>query len=357
MRYWRSALVAAALCAGFGAGASSCGGDGNSAGDQFCHQWATDFCNELYACTPTNMRGSDFVGGTSQAQCVSLWSQSCSTPPPQGTATLVNCSGGVHVNTAAETACHQELSTITCDEFNSPTYVSVCNQVCGSTGSTGSGGSSGTTGTGGATGTGGTTGTGGSGGGTGGTGGSSSACGTVEPCGGSLAGTWTITSECLNIAELTLSAQQGICAQALVTSASASASGTATFNANLSYSVSETVTGVLTYQFPATCTGGLTCAAYGEYQAATLPAGASFTCTGTTACACTQSILNTSTDSGTYSTTGSNVVITSAVTGTTNSGGYCIQGSTLHLVTVDPTMNTGPMGQATIAKDVVAQKQ
>ncbi len=296
------------------------------------------------------MRGSDFLGGTSQAQCVSLWSQSCSTPPPQGTVALVNCSGGVHVNTAAETACHQELTTITCDEFNSPTYVSVCNQVCGSTGSSGTGG---TTGTGG--GTGGDT--GGTGGATGGTGGSSAACGTVEPCGGTLAGTWTITSECLNTAELTTSVQQSICAQAMVTSASASASGTTTFNANLSYSVSETVTAVLAYQFPATCTGGLTCAAYGEYQAATLAAGASFTCTGTTACACTQAILSTSTDSGTYSTTGTNLVITSAVTGTTTSGGYCVQGSTLHLVTVDPTLNTGPMGQPTIVRDVVAQKQ
>jgi hypothetical protein len=29
----------------------------------------------------------------------------------------------------------------------------------------------------------------------------------------------------------------------------------------------------------------------------------------------------------------------------------------LHLVTVDPSMNTGPGGQATIAKDVVGQKQ
>jgi hypothetical protein len=348
MRYWRLTLLGAALCAGFGVGASSCGGSGNSAGDQFCQQWATDFCNELYACTPTDMRGSDFLGGTSQAQCVSLWSQSCSTPPPKGTVALVNCSGGVHVNTAAETACHQELSTITCDEFNSPTYVSVCNQVCGSGGSSGSGGT---------TGLGGTTGSGGTGGGTSGTGGASSACGTVEPCGGSLAGTWKLTSECLDMAELTASVQQSICAQAVVSAVSVGASGTATFNANLSYSVSETVTAVLTYQFPVSCTNGMTCVDYGLYQAASAPTGESFTCTGTAACVCTVSILNTSADSGTYSTVGSDVVITSAVTGATSSGGYCVQGSTLHLVTVDPTMNTGPMGQPTIAKDVLGQKQ
>ena len=166
-----------------------------------------------------------------------------------------------------------------------------------------------------------------------------------------------MTSECVDTAELTASAQQSICAQATVSAASASVSGTASFNANLSYSVSETVTAVVTYQFPVACTNGMTCVDYGLYQAAELPTGESFTCTGTTACVCTESILNTSADSGTYSTTGSNVVITSAVSGTTTSGGYCVQGSTLHLVTVDSTMNTGPMGQATIEKDVVGQKQ
>ncbi len=352
MRYWRLALGSALLCAGVGAGASSCGGGGTSAGGEFCQQWATAFCNELYACTPANMRGSGFLGGTSQAQCTSIWSQSCSEPPPQGQTTLINCSGGVHVNTAAQTACFSELSTITCDEFNSPTYVSVCNQVCGSNGGTGSGG---TTGAGGTTGSGGTSGLGGTSG-SGGTG-AGATCGTVEPCGGSLTGTWTLASECLNVAALTTAAQQGICAQALVTSATASISGNATFNTNLSYSVSETVTGVVIYDIPSTCTSGLTCVDYGAYQSATLPAGESFTCTGTTLCVCTQSVLSTTTDSGTYSTTGSNVVLTSAVSGTTNSGGYCVQGSTLHLVTVDPTTNNGPMGQATITRDVTAQKQ
>jgi hypothetical protein len=36
--------------------------------------------------------------------------------------------------------------------------------------------------------------------------------------------------------------------------------------------------------------------------------------------------------------------------------GYCVQGSTLHLITVDPSMSTGPGGQATIVKDIVGQK-
>jgi hypothetical protein len=45
------------------------------------------------------------------------------------------------------------------------------------------------------------------------------------------------------------------------------------------------------------------------------------------------------------------------VTGSTSVGGYCVQGAALHLITVDATMNTGPMGQATIVKDVVGQRQ
>jgi hypothetical protein len=45
--------------------------------------------------------------------------------------------------------CLDELSTITCDDFNSPTYVSVCKQVCGG-GSAGAGGIGGSGGAGGA---------------------------------------------------------------------------------------------------------------------------------------------------------------------------------------------------------------
>ena len=70
----------------------------------------------------------------------------------------------------------------------------------------------------------------------------------------------------------------------------------------------------------------------------------------------TEAAAGTATDNGTYATTGSNISITSALTGATSSGGYCVQGSTLHLITLDATMNTGPMGGATINKDVILTK-
>ncbi len=63
------------------------------------------------------------------------------------------------------------------------------------------------------------------------------------------------------------------------------------------------------------------------------------------------------TDSGSYALTGANgVTLNSTSGGTPMTGNFCVQGSTLHLITLDATMDTGPMGQATIDKDVTAQK-
>jgi hypothetical protein len=123
--------------------AAGCGGGSTSPGAQFCQSWASAFCQKLYACTPANMRGADFLGGSSESQCTSLWDQTCAAPAPAGTTFDVNCSGGARVNTAAKTACLNELATISCDDFNAPTYQSVCDQVCAENdGGAGSGGTS-----------------------------------------------------------------------------------------------------------------------------------------------------------------------------------------------------------------------
>jgi hypothetical protein len=228
----------------------------------------------------------------------------------------------------------------------------------GSVGGGGTGGrsASGHGGAGGATSTGGTTGAGGAGGASGGGGsGGSGTCGTVEPCGGNLTGTWTFTAECINSVALQPEAQQ-ICATASIGSVTANATGTVSFNSDLTYSFSENSTGLISWSIPSSCTGGMTCAAYGAYVQAGINTG-TFICTGTTTCSCTQTAVANVVDSGTYSLSGNNIVLTSASGGTTMTGAYCVQGGTLHLVTVDTTMNMGPMGQATIDKDVTAQKQ
>jgi hypothetical protein len=214
----------------------------------------------------------------------------------------------------------------------------------GSTG-TGGGGTAGSSG--GSTGTGGGSGAGGSGVGS---------CGNVEPCGGSLVGTWNVTSECIN--SMILAPQtQAICAQATLTDVSISVSGNLTFAADMTYTSHETGTLVITWNVPASCLTGETCDYFASMFATELPAGATFTCTGSAGCSCTEAALVTNDDNGMYGTTGSNLVITSAVSGQTQTGGYCVQGSTLHLITVDATMHTGPMGGATINKDIVAVKQ
>jgi hypothetical protein len=50
------------------------------------------------------------------------------------------------------------------------------------------------------------------------------------------------------------------------------------------------------------------------------------------------------------------VVTTSASAGTSTVP-YCVQGTTIHFLQIDTTMNMGPMGQATIDQDVIATKQ
>jgi hypothetical protein len=117
------------------------------------------------------------------------------------------------------------------------------------------------------------------------------------------------------------------------------------------------VTAVIGWNIPASCLSGSTCDYFGSQIQAGLGAGQTFTCTGTSNCSCTQGLLTNIADSGSYGSAGSNLVLTSTVSGTTSTGGYCVQGSTLHLVTVDATMSTGPGGGPAINQDVVAQKQ
>jgi hypothetical protein len=130
---------------------AGCGGGGTSEGAKFCGDWATAFCQKLYDCTPADMRGANFLGGSSQSRCNDIWSHACSDKPPAGVTFDINCSDGAHVNKVARDMCFNELSTITCDDFNAPTYSSICTQVCGSTGggTAGSGGSGGAGGAGG----------------------------------------------------------------------------------------------------------------------------------------------------------------------------------------------------------------
>lgn len=327
MRQSRIVVLSGILAAGL---ANACGGGSGGAGADFCQKWADAFCQKAYSCTTAADRATNGLLGSSQAQCVQIWDATCTMNQPDGETFDVNCSGGAHVNSAAETACFNELSTITCDTFNSPDYTSVCDQVCTTGGGTDAG-------------TGGTTGTGGTGGtsGTGGTGGGS--CGNVQPCGGSVVGTWTLTNDCADKTALSSALQSGLsCPSLQVSSAQAIIAGTLTFGSDGTYSVQESETVNLGFSLPSTCTSGLSCTDFGTaFQS---------TCAGTTTCACTETNTQPTTSTGTYSIAGNVLALTDSATLSVTSGSYCVQGSTLHLLTVDST--TGA-----VTDDTVAQKQ
>jgi hypothetical protein len=236
--------------------------------------------------------------------------------------------------------------------------VGICLAGCGSGSGSAPDGGAGTAGgshADGAAGTGGhATGTGGGAGTAGG--GATGSCGQVEPCGGVLTGTWAFTADCVNSASLQPTAEM-LCATASIGAVTASVSGSVSFNSDLTYDISQTETVVIPWTIPSSCTAGATCAGFGANTQAKLDTGETFVCSGTSTCACTQTAMSVTTDSGTYATTGTGLALISAITGDTTSGGYCVQGSTLHVITVDGTMNMGPMGQATIDEDVTAVKQ
>jgi hypothetical protein len=190
-------------------------------------------------------------------------------------------------------------------------------------------------------------GTGGSGGGGGGSVGSGT-CGKVAPCGGDLVGSWTLTESCVD-----LGTQSPTCPDERIASWTSTVSGNWTFNADLTYSRSDTLSAVVVWTIPLSCVSSLasSCADFEAQTQASLKAGETIACTGTTTCSCTESVgPKIETDNGTYEATGTNVAYTSAVTGTTERGSYCVEGSRVHFV----ALKTGAANS--IASDVVGTK-
>jgi hypothetical protein len=143
-----------------------------------------------------------------------------------------------------------------------------------------------------------------------------------------------------------------------------SVSGTVSFNADKSYTTTETTSGSVVVTLPASCltVNGvtLTCAqaaqAIQAADASTAPMFSSVSCTGTSGCACTVTVApTTSSDSGTWSQSGTQIALMSTA-GNSGGGDYCVQGNEIHLLTLDVTMPMGPMGTLKIAKDVVATR-
>jgi len=184
------------------------------------------------------------------------------------------------------------------------------------------------------------------------------ACGAARPCGGEpIVGTWSVTSECVNLHSYTNVMRDQIgCVEVTVTAVEVDDfASNFTFSSELTYSLLQNITASTTFNMPVSCTGGLTCSDWATVQS--LTAGAAFTCEGTSTCLCNQTASDSFTDTGTYALSGTNITLESNVSLATIVVPYCIQGgSTMHVMTLDPTVPRNSAGVA-VGKDIVAQKQ
>ena len=294
--------------------APSCGGGGGGAGSQFCNEWAAAFCHRVWACT-TDPASNPFAG-SSEGQCTAGYAMLCSQPQPDGQTFDVSCSGGKQVNQTAKTACLNKLNTVSCDDFNAATYDDDCDLVCTAGGGGGTGG-----------------------GGTGGT--SGGGCGNVQPCGGDLVGTWTITSACLHAPDTA----DPTCPGYSVSNVSGTETGTLMFAAGGTYTSNVSATASYTEMIPSSCIAPSVCA---DLPAVYTSLGAAATCTGTTTCVCSVAAASNGSEAGTYAISGTTVTVTPTY-GYPDAMAYCVQGNTVHFLSYNSA------GQVTTEE--IAQRQ
>jgi hypothetical protein len=190
-------------------------------------------------------------------------------------------------------------------------------------------------------------------------GGGSGSCGKVQPCGGDVVGNYNVSAACFDNAALTM--QIGMdCPGASANISGLNVSGNGSFNADGTYSITETVSASVSETIPPSCLTmsgiTLTCAQLdqalqqlliqspGTYQSAH--------CSGSTSCTCTFVLAaQTTTDTGTYTTSGTTITTTDSA-GTSSSSSYCVQGNEFHMLQVDMTMAMGK-----VQADIVLTKK
>jgi hypothetical protein len=194
--------------------------------------------------------------------------------------------------------------------------------------------------------------------------GAAGSCGKVSPCGGSIVGTWKIQDACANSASAPLADME--CSGETLQIGSLNASGTVTFNADMTYTVSVNESFSETLNTPTTCLtmGGATVScsdlsATASAAAMGLDGGmtkASCATAGSN-CACTITASNeVDNETGTYTLSGNTFTTTptgSMSSSMSSSTGYCVQGNTLHVISMMMATgtSTGPSG------DIVATKE
>jgi hypothetical protein len=182
---------------------------------------------------------------------------------------------------------------------------------------------------------------------------SADSCGQVQPCGGDVVGTWKLTSACAVHPPV----PDGLCAAATVAHSSYEISGTATFGADLKYSIVANARATLEVTVPGSCLtiGGVTTSC--TQLTPQVGSGVNVRCVESgDGCLCTFVQLPRDLgEMGTYTTSGSTLTETPAG-GTPSSVGYCVAGDRAHIVTVDPKL-TSPTGEPLVIGDVVGSRE
>lgn len=190
-------------------------------------------------------------------------------------------------------------------------------------------------------------------------GGGGGSCGKVQPCGGNPIGTWKFTRQCTTSIE---GFMNDLCPAATVSPGNLTASGSATFSPDFTYSLSLTLSGTVQAKVPASCLKQgpftLSCAELGPLVQTALAAQAdspftSVTCAGATDCTCMVGLSVSGDDeSGTFAVIGTKLQLNGG-----DGDDFCVQGSELHLITTTTGVPMGSMGTMTISSDVVAVRQ
>lgn len=180
-------------------------------------------------------------------------------------------------------------------------------------------------------------------------GGAARSCGQVQPCGGDLIGSWTVTDGCANpdVAASELATTLGVSCPGLTVQLDDAQSGLFTFTADMTFIASATtVGGIVTATIPASCLGGMSCAELQTFFG--LEGLMVHGCTGSAACTCAIDRVPLTLDGpGTYLVTGTSLELRPDGAPAVLKQ-YCVQGSTLHLSGV-----SGP----TIVEDLVLEKE
>ena len=175
------------------------------------------------------------------------------------------------------------------------------------------------------------------------------ACGRVQPCGGDVVGTWQLSSTCANPPPL----PGKLCADATVRHSSYDVSGTATFGADLSFSISATETGTIEVSVPATCLMMGAATQSCDQITPEVPSGVNVRCVESgDGCLCTFVLLSHDVgEAGTYVTNGSMLTET-PTNGAVATVGTCVAGDRLHVLTLAPD-STAPV----VIGDLVGRKK